>query len=379
MAFDDWKTRHWTRDGASSRRYGNSTNDDDYDSGYGYRYRYAPPSVEIHEALAPLITQLREYDILRLKLEVEGGSVRELLNPIAGALANPLRLVGRYEEKVVQLKNQSALREMVKDIDYDLHLDIRLRSTRIPMPVYYLCRIHRDYWREYSLIVEDLYMSPGYPLTDPRFVRFMSEGHEVYFLRLSQFRDGVDGKGNGDGRETSRKTDTFLYDLGRHVFQAAWHEDQRLGVAVADTLGLPQFREAVELLYLCLSGELCELRGTVKEPMLRFFGEVYPNAAIRIFLGKLAALEGDRLNDMPRRAADLYKRLANAFRAFLATEVVWGPLKLQTPLWKLLYGNVSRFPLIGRALKRAQRMSEAAAGLEKVSQAVINELLSDKP
>lgn len=378
MAYEYWKSRHWVRDGASAHHYGYSGYDD-YDSGYDYGYRYTPPSVDIHEALAPLITQLREYDFLRLKLEREGGSVRELLTPIVAALDAQFKLAGRYEEKVVQLKNQSALREMIKDIDYDLHLDIRQRSTRIPMPVYYLCRIHRDYWREYSLIVEDLYMSPGYPLTDPRFARFMSEGHEVYFLRLSQFRDGVDGKGNGDGRETSRKTDTFLYDLGRHVFQAAWHEDQRLGVAVAETLGLPQFREAVEILYLCLSGELCELRGAVKEPMLRFFEDVYPSAAIRIFLKKLAGLEGDRLNDMPRRAADLYKRLANAFRGFLATEVVWGPLKLQTPLWKLLYGNVSRSNLVGRALKGDKRMGEATASLEKVSQTVINELLEERP
>lgn len=378
MAYEDSKNRHWVREGVSTRRYGHSGYDD-YDSGYDYRYRYAPPSVDIREALAPLIRQFQEYDTLRLKLELEGGSARELLNSITAALATPLKLAGRYEEKLVQLKNQSGLREMVKDIDYDLHLDVRQRSTCIPMPVYYLCRIHRDYWREYSLIVEDLYMSPGYPLTDPRFVRFMSEGHEVYFLRLSQFRDGVDGKGNGDGEDASRKTDIFLYDLGRNVFQAAWHEDQRLGVAVADTLGLPQFREAVELLYLCLSGELCELRGAVKEPMLRFFGEVYPNAAIRIFLKKLAALEGDRLNDMPRRAADLYKRLANSFRGFLATEVVWGPLKLQTPLWKLLYGNVSRFNLIGRALKGDPRMADSTASLEKTSQAVINELLSEKP
>lgn len=378
MAYEDSKNRHWVREGVSTRRYGHSGYDD-YDSGYDYRYRYAPPSVDIREALAPLIRQFQEYDTLRLKLELEGGSTRELLNSITAALATPLKLAGRYEEKLVQLKNQSGLREMVKDIDYDLHLDVRQRSTCIPMPVYYLCRIHRDYWREYSLIVEDLYMSPGYPLTDPRFVRFMSEGHEVYFLRLSQFRDGVDGKGNGDGEDTSRKTDIFLYDLGRNVFQAAWHEDQRLGVAVADTLGLPQFREAVELLYLCLSGELCELRGAVKEPMLRFFGEVYPNAAIRIFLKKLAALEGDRLNDMPRRAADLYKRLANSFRGFLATEVVWGPLKLQTPLWKLLYGNVSRFNLIGRALKGDPRMADSTASLEKTAQAVINELLSEKP
>ena len=45
-------------------------------------------------------------------------------------------------------------------------MDVRQLDSR--MPVYFLCRLRKDYWSEYSLIVEDLYRSPGYPLTDER-------------------------------------------------------------------------------------------------------------------------------------------------------------------------------------------------------------------
>ncbi len=378
MTYPSWKNRQTGKESGSARSY------TDYGYAYGdvysgythdYGYGYGPPPVDIRKALAPLIRQLETYDTLRLKLEREGGSVKDLLGAISAALNAPLKIAGRYEEKEACLKNQPALQEALRNVDYDIHLDIRLRPGNLPTPVYYLCRTHRDYWGEYGLIVEDLYMSTGYPLPDPRFARFMSGGHEVYYLRLSQFRKETIVSGDGGEEASDRKKDQLLYDLGRHVFQAAWHEDQRLGVTAADALGLRRFREAVELLYLCLSGELCELRSASNETMLRFFGCVYPNAAIRAFLEKLAGLDGARLNDIPRRAGELYKKLLKSFQKFLAVEVTWGPFKLRTPLWKLLYGNFSRFHLVGHALLKDRCLAEAIMNLEKASQAVIDDLL----
>jgi len=243
------------------------------------------------------------------------------------------------------------------------------------MPVFYICRIRRDHWSEYSLIVEDLYMSPGYSIVDDRFVKLMSAGHENYFLRLSQFRRQLQ-KHNRTRKETgSQKIDDFLYELGRYVLQAAWHEDQRLGFLVADLLRLPEFFQAVELLYLCLSAELCELRGAVNSNLRLFFEKIYPQPAILAFLDILTDLEGDMLNTLPLHAIRLYSNLSIAFSKFLATEVSWSTQKSKTPLWKILYANFSRLETVARDLTGDKRLSKAGRKLENQSRGIINSVI----
>jgi len=132
----------------------------------------------------------------------------------------------------------------------------------------------------------------------------------------------------------------------------------------------------IELLYLCLSVELCELRSEVKEPMIRFFKEIYPQPAISSFLVKLTRLDGGILNDLPQRAGELYKRLLQAFGRFLEIEVCWGSRKQQMPVWKLLYGNYYRLDLVGKSLKRDKQLIQATLCLEAEAQAVIKGLLA---
>jgi len=337
-------------------------------------YGYGPPIAEIRGALSPLIGQIRKYDALRLTLEREGGRVSDL-GSIAGVLNTPLTIQSRFGAKEVQLTEQVELREAIRGVDFDVHLDVRQLPTHLP--VYYLCRVRRDYWGEYSLIVEDLYMSPGYPMTDQRFIKLMSAGHEVYFLRLSPFREGVAGMAKVEDETAAGTVDTILYGLGRHVFQAAWHDDQRMGVLAGTHLGLPRFRQAIDLLYLCLSGELCELRGAVNDRMLRFFEEVYPHPPIRALLEMLTRLDGGMINDLPQRSRGLYKRLQKSFKGFLAAEVTWGPRRLRMPLWKLLCGNFSRLPLVATTLGENRQLASASAALEKAAEEVIGELLAE--
>lgn len=332
-----------------------------------YEYGYTQ-NVDCHEALAPLIKRMQWYDTARLDLEREGGAIADLKN-ITTTLNTPMTLRGRYACKEVRLTDQGSLRGILWDIDTDLHLDVRLRATG--MPAYYLCRTRADYWSEYSLIVEDLYMSPGYPVTDERFINLMHAGHEVFFLRLSPFRDGAQAMSNS---EDDTATDALLYSLGRHVFQAAWHEDQRLGIMAANHLELTSFRYAIELLYLCLGAELCELRGAVTERMLKFFEAVYPQPAIRAFLKMLATLDGGALNELPQRARQHYKRLLAAFSQFLATEIPWGARPQQMPLWKVLYGNFSRLDAIGSALRQDPALVRASTKLDRAAVAVVSEL-----
>jgi hypothetical protein len=346
-----------------------------YQGNYGYGYRCYSKPLDIHSALMPLISQIRKYDALRLKLEREGGNVAHL-NEITFILSEVFSIKGRFGEKKARLKNQDSVLTAIRDMDWDLHLDIRQLHTY--MPVYYLFRVRRDYWGEYSLIAEDFYMSPGYPVTDKRFIRAMSMGHEVFFLRLSQFRKGLAGIESVVDDALDERIDSILYALGRNVFSAAWHEDQMLGILTAKHLGLPNFHEAIELLYLCLSGELCELRGavTTDKKMIQFFKEVYKQQAICSLLELLNNMDGRMLNDLPRRAGGLYKRLLQAFSDFLGVEVKWGSRNLQMPVWKLLYGNFSRLDLVGKVLRREKELLDAAKRLNAESLAVTNELLT---
>jgi hypothetical protein len=342
---------------------------------YAGNYVYSQ-NINIHAILRSLMDHLREYDTRRVRLEREGGRVSDL-RIISNLLNSSVPVNSRFGIRKVTLTNPGSLRNVVRDIDFDLHMDVRQRHNQ--MPVYYLCRVRRDYWGEYSLVVEDLYMSPGYPLTDRRFVKLMETGHEVYYLRLSQFRERAADMARENGSAPKWKVDDILYDLGRHVFQAAWHEDQRLAVMAATQLGLPRFHHAIELLYLCLSGELCELRNAVNESMFRFFEEIYPQPAIRAFLEVLSDLDGGMLNDLPQRAGNLYGRLSRAFSRFIGTEVIWGHRNLQIPLWKILYGNFSRFDLAEKRLMGDKELVAAALRLETESQAVINQMLKQSP
>ena len=337
------------------------------DLDYDYDRQYALRSQEARASLDPLIRQIQTYDFLRRKLETEGGHLADL-NAITRVLTETFCLKGFYKTHEVALVHHGGLRAALLSLgDYDLHLDVRQLETH--MPVYYLCRVRRDYWSEYSMVVEDVYLSPGYPLIDARFVRLMSQGREAYYLRLSQFRGAV-------AAMSPTYVDGLLYDLGRYVFQAAWHEDQRVGLLTAEHFSLPRFRDAIELLYLCLSGELCELRSAINDGMLSFFERVYPQPAIAAFLRLLTGLDGGALSGIPQKALKEYAKLSKAFGKLVEIQVPWGARRVGTPLYKLLFGNLSRLALVGDALRSEDEVVRAGKQLEKVAQRVIDELVA---
>ena len=129
------------------------------------------------------------------------------------------------------------------------------------------------------------------------------------------------------------------------------------------------------MLYLLLSGELCELRHAVDETLLSFFKIVYRQHAIRRLLKRLTQMDGGLLNDLPQRARTAYQQLLQAFGTFLATEVAWGTEPCGIPLWRLIYGNLNRLSLIARALAGNKALARAAADLEARAQALVEELL----
>ena len=317
-----------------------------------------------------MIRRLEAYDQLRLTLEHEGGTLEDIAT-ITGLLKERFQITGRAcARRRADRRAQPRALDAVGD--FDLYLDVRRLPTG--MPVYYLCRTEHDWWGEYDFVVEDLYRSPGYQFMDERFARLMRyAGHETYFLRLSPFRDAVQTTLHGFD------ADDVLFDVGRHVFNSAWHEDQTLGLIVAKHFQLPQFARAVEVLYLALSGDLCELRSVAhSEPIVEFLRTVYPQPAITALLSLLVRSDGDTLNGIPERALKLYARLSKAFGRFIEVRVTSGHRRVRLPLYKLIFANVSNLePLAGR-LRKTYRVVQAAKTLEQESQRVIDDLLATK-
>lgn len=327
--------------------------------------------------LAELVARLKEYDGLRLGLEREGGDV-STLERLNRCLAAPLGLGGRGNAQEARLTDRAGLNQALHRLHWDLKLEARFNSNR--MPVYYLCRGKSDYWSEYSLIVEDYYLSPGYPLLDERFVKLMQGGHDNSFLRISHLRQGMkrmleDGP---PGQDRGLGLDEKLHAVGRHVLQAAWHQDQQLGLLTARHFELPRFWQAVELLYLCLGGELCELRGAMDQVMLDFFSQVYPQPTLREFLERLPGLDGKRLNELPKAALAQYRRLGQAFSAFICTDISWQGMaagRRATPLWKLIYANLGRLDRMAGQARTSAACREASLNLEAEAGRVIAALM----
>jgi len=373
--------------GANANPPGGQKYPNSYGAGHTY---YKVPPVDLEKTLRPLILHLERYDALRLELEQEGGRVADLKR-ITELLSTSIRLEGRRGPFEVELTKPAGIRSFLYDVGYnDLHLQVRRRSSSLP--VYYLCRVRRDYWSDYSLVLEDFYRSEGYPVQDARFVKLMVHGKETYHLSVAPFRPGTRALFEQGGRTMAERfydiwyedvgttererVDRLLYDVGRHVLLAAWHEDQQIGVLAAAHFGLPRFRQAIELLYLCLSGDLCELRGLLTEPMHAFFGEVYDQPALYGFLRGLSALDGQTLNELAEeRARQLYRQLMQAFKRFLDVDVPVGQRERRTPLYKLLFSNLTRLELVAMDLRTHPAVGEAAAALEASAQRIIEAIV----
>lgn len=347
------------------------------DSAHGYEqrpygYSYASTPFDICDAVAPLVEKLKSYDKLRVALATQGGQISDLQR-VTNLLKDPITLKGHFRSEKVALTDANELRRALGNLGI-VGLKLQVRMLPYGMPVYYLCRPQRDSWSEYSLVVEDLYMSPGYPLLDVRFAKLMHWGHESYFIRLSPFRTQALSMLRGKFSASEKDVDDLLYQLGRHIFQAAWHEDQRPGILTAECLGLTNFRRAVELLYLCLSGELCELRSNISVDMEDFFVQIYRQPAIHTFLRRLRHLEGSEIDKVPQKALRLFSNLSRHFGKFFALEVPWGETSNQVPLYKLIFSNLSRLELIKEMLADNDAVCEGREKLEAVAESTLAEI-----
>jgi len=336
--------------------------------GHGWQQPVLPRADPV-TAIKPVVQQLERYDGFRRKLATEGGTLADVAR-ITEVLREEIKIKGTYGTHTCSLADRGKLSEAVRSVGYGtLQLDVRQLDAQ--WPVYYLCRIRRSYWSEYSLIVEDLYRSPGHPFLDERFVKLMEHGHELYYLRLSPFRAAVADSSLLPEQTGELDIDDILYRVGRHVLQAAWHEDQRVGLAVARHFDAVRFGQAIELLYLCLSGEMCELRSAVDETVLPFFETAWPHPPIHAFLTRLCTLDGEALTAVPQTSLKLYTRLSRSFHAFLSCEANWGMRGEAVPLRNVVLANIDRLATVAVDLRDLPDIREAVQKLEHVAQAVV--------
>ncbi len=247
------------------------------------------------------------------------------------------------------------------------------------MATFYLYRKHSDYSDNFPMVIEDIYASPDYMSGEPRFLKLMDYGKEVFSIRLSQFRCATENmlSNSSEQTPTSREVDRLLLKVGRNIFQSAWHDDQNLGMAMSDLPGfrISHFREAAELLYLTLTADLCDLRGAVDEDIRRFFHEVYPHKPIYSFITQTLDQDGNQLMLLPKRTKNLKQLLAKAFLNYLQTPVSWAEGGREEPLFKRVLGNYFRLDMVADNIVQSEQLCKRRDRLEKVSQHVIESIL----
>lgn len=357
----------------SDQSYGTLSTIGESISSWGSLLSTRPDPKYYAKAFAPLIRHLEQYDRLRSKYETDGMRLSEL-EAVTKHLHEKIVVTSHGGRKFnVVLTNPGSIRDALNEIgDYDLHLSVRVRESK--MPVYYFCRTRSSYWTDYTLILEDFYLSPGYPILDERFVQLMRYGHETFHLRLSTLRKTTAALEKEGGELLLEDVDRILRHVGEVVFQSAWHEDQRLAFACAEAFQIPKFRQAVELLYLCLCGDLCSLRNTVDRELTTFFQKAYEQPAIARFLKILPSLEGGELNRLSERALKAYAELSASFSKLLHVQVVWGRTGARMPIFKLVFANTTRVNLVGDALKDEPTARAAARELNVKAGTLIAEI-----
>jgi hypothetical protein len=343
-----------------------------YDSemeAYGYCFNNRPVYVRKH--LDPLFSVLKEYDALRMQLMEKGGRLTDMEN-----LSNILQreiIIRDASVAELSLINQKALKRTLGYFDDgDLVMDIRQQECGLPL--YYICKVQSDYNSTYNSVVEDLYISPGYTFTDCRLVKLMDWGHQYIFLRLSPYREKLISVCKNEPKSDDIDFDKELSRLGSQVLQYAWNEDQNIGIHCSEKFGLPNFRRAVELVYLCLTADLCDLRSNTDRIFLKFFEQVYQQPAIQGFLEGIQNANDLPIMSLQQKARISYTNLLRIFNKLLTCKVVWGGAGQTIPLYKLVFANMFRLDLVWQEIENNQSVRDAAGQLEVTALNCIQEI-----
>lgn len=342
--------------------------------GHNSEYGYWRGVTYDREGLQKLKWILEQYDEGLTELAQEGGNVT-LIHMVNRLLTREFTISGPYGREIVQLGQPDALRSALSKIG---QTDVRFNVRRLPfgLPTYYFARTYNDWWELFSLIVEDIHISKSYPLLDNRFARLMVHGHEKYYLRLSLFREGIERTMDCGNNNSEEEIDALLYALGRSVFQGAWHTDQRFVFVFAEAFGLEPLRNALELLYMCLSCDLAAVRRFLTPSMHSFFRTTYSNPAIGKLLESIEWLPGSKLSALNKEALTAYQQLTANMNRVLAREIPWrGSWQKSIPLWKLVVANVGRLGCVASQLRDTELIDGIRGDLKQSAVMAIDHIM----
>ena len=327
---------------------------DDYNRGFTRK-----TIEEKREFLTPFIEHLKKADEIIHCVLYEKASLRAL-SELSALLKEEKSFDTEFYTRKFSLAEHKKIEEALFSTGlYDTSFDIR--RTTMKMPAWYLCEAKTSYYGNYGIIIADYYRSENYKNDDPRFVRLMNHGHEVYFIRMSPFRDDVMKMTGENNNGNSRKTDMLLQDIGHHFLQYVWHEDQVIGWKVSEHFGLPRFREAMELIYFNLGADFCDVRQHINDHVKQFFSEVYNQEAMVDMISRIEKSEGSEFKGLEMKSRRWYSELNTAVQELLQVKVDWGLMeKTAIPLYKVVFSNIFRLDMISKSLK-----NEEVAGVSK--------------
>ncbi len=328
-----------------------------------------PQRTRTRPELQPLLSLLQVYESYLGTLRQKGGRVQDLQH-LMELMRRPIRFPGALVapgEPEASLAEPARIRRRLYSLQAGL--DLEIRKGPVGFPVHYLFRTSRDYFGNYTLILEDLHRGRDYDRFDAHWDRFASAtryGEVDRLLRLSPLRTVA------EAADPTRNADAILYTAGRALFDAAWHDDQRLACAAAELLGLPVFRSTLELFYLCLGGDLSRLRQALMvDPggqLTAVITAADPGGALTRLASALPATDGVQLSSLREAAHRGFPRLGKAFADLMQTRRALDRSPEELPLFKLLVAHYRRLdrirPLLTADVRRAgEALEDAAAGI----------------
>jgi len=326
-------------------------------------------------ATRPLVVRLSRYDRARkrvFKNFTRSGDYQR----INSILQDSFLIAGVHTPlHYVQLSQPEKLKNALKEVNPNLHLQIR---TRFGWPVYLYSRItYRPDVYGVGYIKEKLYQSPDFPGVDERMLKLGIEDRDRLFLDYSPYRRKI-RKELVKKRvvHESREIDRIQAKI-HPILSRVWNPEQP-ELVVADCLEMPNFRHCRELLNLVLNYELCELRMALDKETMGFFQKIYPNPMISQFLTWLTRLSrGNEVIQLNRQAGYLALQLSNIFQTFFKKDVTWGVYHQQHMRigWVLL-GNWTRLATVSKKLKNDPGFIQSRDVLENDAKAIFQQLIN---
>jgi len=266
----------------------------------------------------------------------------------------------------VKFNEPAELKRTLFLLDPSLHLEIQQAGL---FPRYYLCRLSSGSTRH---VIEDIHLSPGFPMTNERFLRMSRHGRQFLAIRVSTYHDELKKILKGRTKKTLEKA-------ADNILQYAWHVDQSLLHILAhrQALDLPESLYLSELIYL-LCFKYWEDVHQHSKRLNTFFEKVYPNPYLPGIIESVSNKNEVERTVLFACAREMYSGFQHALNKLLNIEVRLQSKGDTTSLKHVLFSNLYRFNEIVKVLdlNNDDRIKEEAQKLEARAKTLSFQLLS---